>query len=57
MYGTSYIFSKPFFTGWIVVTFLWGFSGAIVITVYPLIESRHEIGRFWGALFGGKKAT
>ncbi|EEU37119.1 uncharacterized protein NECHADRAFT_97322 [Fusarium vanettenii 77-13-4] len=43
MYGTSYVFSKSFFTGWIVVTFIWAFFGAIVVTLLPIVESRREI--------------
>ena len=54
MYGTSYIFSKKFFTGWIVVTFIWGFFGAITITLVPLYESRKEIVLFIRAVLGGR---
>lgn len=54
MYGSSYIFSKEFFTGWIVVTFIWGFFGAIVITVFPIWESRREIALFFRAVLGQK---
>ena len=53
MYGTSYVFSKKFFTGWIVVTFIWGFFGAITITLVPLWESRKEIVLFIRAVLGG----
>ena len=53
LYGTSYIFSKQFFTGWIVVTFIWGFFGAITITLLPLWESRREILLFIRAVLGG----
>jgi hypothetical protein len=57
MYGSSYIFSKSFFTGWIVVTFIWGFFGAIVITILPIFESRQDIALFFKAIFKGKKAV
>ncbi|KAH7133043.1 Sodium:solute symporter family-domain-containing protein [Dactylonectria estremocensis] len=50
MYATSYVFSKSFFTGWIVVTFIWGFFGAMVITIVPIVESRREIREFFVAL-------
>ncbi|KAJ0415136.1 Sodium:solute symporter family-domain-containing protein [Aspergillus carlsbadensis] len=53
MYGTGYIFSKGFFTGWIVFTFIWGFFGAITITCFPLWQSRREITAFLGAVVGG----
>ena len=60
MYASNYIFSKRFFTGWIVVTFLWGFFGALTITCLPLFESRHSIIAFFAALLKdvtGKTAT
>ncbi len=42
MYGTGYVFSKRFFTGWVSVGILWlGFSAACV-GVYPLWEGRHS---------------
>jgi hypothetical protein len=53
MYGTGYVFSKRFFTGWIVVTFIWGFFGAITITCFPLWQSRREITAFLGTVVGG----
>jgi hypothetical protein len=53
MYGTGYIFSKGFFTGWIVFTFIWGFFGAITITCFPLWQSRGEITAFLSAVVGG----
>jgi urea-proton symporter len=43
MYGSGYVFSKKFFTGWIAFTFIWGFFGAITITGLPLWESRRDI--------------
>jgi urea-proton symporter len=54
MYGSGYVFGKPFFTGWIVVTFIWGFFGAITITFVPLRESKDEISLFFRVLFGGE---
>ncbi|KAL3481042.1 Sodium:solute symporter family-domain-containing protein [Aspergillus californicus] len=56
MYGTGYIFSKRFFTGWIVVTFIWAFFGAITITCLPLWQSRREIRAFFKAVLGGSSA-
>lgn len=53
MYGTGYIFSKRFFTGWIVVTFIWAFFGAITITCLPLWQSRRQVRAFFAAVLGG----
>lgn len=43
MYGTGYIFSKKFFTGWIVVAILWMFFTAFNVAILPIIQGRHEI--------------
>lgn len=41
LYGTRYIFSKGFFTGWISVGILWLFCSAFCVGLYPLFEGRH----------------
>lgn len=41
MFGSHYIFSKHFFTGWVVISFLWVFSSAFISTVMPIWETRH----------------
>lgn len=43
MYGTGYVFSKPFFTGWICVLFIWSFYTAFVVVVGPVWEGRHGL--------------
>ncbi|KAM9936389.1 hypothetical protein OXX80_004060 [Metschnikowia pulcherrima] len=40
MYGSGYVFSKKFFTGWIAVLFIWTFLAAFVVVVGPLWEGR-----------------
>lgn len=40
MYGSGYVFSKRFFTGWIVVGILWLFCSAFAVGLYPLWEGR-----------------
>lgn len=45
MYGSGYIFSKKFFTGWIVVGILWLFCSAFCVGLYPLYEGRHTMAR------------
>ncbi|BDD57786.1 urea active transporter [Monascus purpureus] len=39
LFGTKYIFSKPFFTGWVVVSFIWVWVSMIICVVYPVVES------------------
>lgn len=45
MYGSGYIFSKRFFTGWISVGILWLFCSSFCVAVYPLWEGRHTCAR------------
>ncbi|PGH12931.1 hypothetical protein AJ80_06536 [Polytolypa hystricis UAMH7299] len=59
MYGSSYIFSKPFFTGWVTVGIIWFFGTAFGIIVFPLWEGRatmaHTIKSMYLDLTGKKK--
>ncbi|KAM3125677.1 hypothetical protein CJJ07_005093 [Candidozyma auris] len=43
MYGSGYIFSKKFFTGWIVVLFIWIWITAFVVIIGPIWEGRQGI--------------
>jgi hypothetical protein len=43
MYGSSYIFSKKFFTGWVVVGIIWLFGTAFGVIIFPLSEGRASI--------------
>ncbi|KAK4503442.1 hypothetical protein PRZ48_004357 [Zasmidium cellare] len=45
MYGSSYIFSKKFFTGWVVVGILWLFCSSFCVGLYPLWEGRRTSAR------------
>ncbi|KAF1955352.1 urea active transporter [Byssothecium circinans] len=45
MYGSAYIFSKKFFTGWVSVGILWMFCSAFCVGLYPLWEGRKTSGR------------
>lgn len=45
MFGTGYVFSKKFFTGWIVVGILWMFCSAGAVCIFPVWEGRHTIVR------------
>ncbi|KAJ8096709.1 hypothetical protein POJ06DRAFT_283903 [Lipomyces tetrasporus] len=40
MYGTGYVFSKKFFTGWVVVGIIWILLSLIVVGLYPIWEGR-----------------
>lgn len=43
MYGSKYVFSKKFFTGWVVVGFIWIFFTAFMVIIFPLYEGREGI--------------
>ena len=43
MYASSYVFSKPFFTGWVVVGIIWLFATTFGVVVFPLVEGRQSI--------------
>ncbi|OQD73099.1 hypothetical protein PENDEC_c017G05737 [Penicillium decumbens] len=60
MYGTSYVFSKKFFTGWIVVGILWLFCTLFGVVIFPLYEGRESIARvvrMMGLDLMGRKPT
>ncbi|ODV88439.1 hypothetical protein CANCADRAFT_146491 [Tortispora caseinolytica NRRL Y-17796] len=56
MYGTGYVFSEKFFTGWVVVGIIWMFCSAICVGIIPLWEGRHAMAHslkgIWGDLRG-----
>lgn len=43
MYGSGYIFSKKFFTGWVSVGILWLFCSSFAVGLFPLWEGRHSM--------------
>lgn len=45
LFFTHYVFSKGFFTGWIVVGILWAFVGTFITVVLPLWESSADMAR------------
>jgi Na+/proline symporter len=51
MYGSSYIFSKKFFTGWVVVGILWMFCSCFAVGVYPLWEGRKTSVRTFKSIY------
>ncbi|KAL8784344.1 MAG: hypothetical protein Q9195_009089, partial [Heterodermia aff. obscurata] len=45
MYGSGYVFSQKFFTGWVSVGILWLFCSTAAVGVFPLIQGRKTFGR------------
>jgi len=51
LYGSGYIFSKSFFTGWVSVGILWLFGSAFCVALYPLWEGRHSMAFTFKAIY------
>ncbi|KAI6306176.1 hypothetical protein MCOR29_002252 [Pyricularia oryzae] len=43
MYGTGYIFSKPFFTGWVTIGIIWIFCSLGAVGLFPIYEGRKTL--------------
>jgi hypothetical protein len=60
MYGSSYVFSKPFFTGWVTVGIIWIFCSLGAVGLFPVFEGRKTLMRTSRAIFmdvTGRKAA
>ncbi|KAH9987838.1 Sodium:solute symporter family-domain-containing protein [Xylariaceae sp. FL0662B] len=58
MYGSGYVFSKPFFTGWVVVGIIWLFGSSFAVGIFPLWEGRDSMIRVAKGLLGrGSRPT
>ena len=62
LFGSGYIYNRAFFTGWVVVSFIWVWTSMTICVVYPVVEStgalREISAGLWKdcrTLFGGKK--
>lgn len=54
LFGTGYIFSKSFFTGWVTVGIIWIFGTFIAVVIFPAFESRATLFKVLKAIFTGK---
>lgn len=43
MYGSGYVFSKKFFTGWVVVGIMWLIGSTLCVGVFPVWEGREAL--------------
>ena len=59
MFGSGYVFSVEFFTGWVVVSLIWSFLSAFITCLLPLWESKAALQlistQIFNDLFGDKK--
>ncbi|CZR59441.1 probable DUR3-Urea permease [Phialocephala subalpina] len=51
MFGSRYIFSEKFFTGWVVVGIIWIFVALACVGIYPLWEGRKSMGHVFKAIY------
>lgn len=51
LYGTGYIFSVKFFTGWISVGILWLFCSAFAVGIFPVWQGRRTIAHTFKYMF------
>jgi hypothetical protein len=47
MFFSHYIFSKGFFTGWVVVSFIWVFASSAISCLLPIWETRGSFGKLF----------
>ncbi|KAJ6115935.1 solute symporter family transporter [Penicillium sp. IBT 18751x] len=57
LFGTSYVYSKSFFTGWVVVSFIWVWTSVMICVVYPVIESMGALRSIAGGMWADVKAV
>lgn len=50
MYGSNYVFSKPFFTGWVTVGIIWIFCSLGAVGLFPIFEGRLTLARTFRAI-------
>lgn len=54
MFFSHYVFSKGFFTAWVVISFVWVFVSSAISCFLPIWETRAFWGGLWGRIRGGK---
>lgn len=50
MFFSHYVFSEGFFTGWIVVSFIWVFCSSFISCLLPIWEARGFFADLWRAI-------
>ncbi|KAF9357959.1 hypothetical protein BGX26_002751 [Mortierella sp. AD094] len=52
MFFSNYVFSKNFYTGWVVLSILWAICSSFAVIVYPMWESRTAIAEVCRGIYG-----
>ena len=53
MFFSEYIFSRGFFTGWVVVSFIWVFASSAISCFLPIWETRSSFGTLIKKIMAG----
>ncbi|EAW08787.1 sodium:solute symporter family protein [Aspergillus clavatus NRRL 1] len=56
LFGSSYVYSERFFTGWVVVSLVWIWASVIICVVWPVVESAGALGNISGGLWMDMRA-
>ncbi|KAG0315062.1 hypothetical protein BGZ99_007692 [Dissophora globulifera] len=51
MFFSNYVFSRGFYTGWVVLSIVWAICSAVAVTLYPLWESRAAIRQVFKGIY------
>ncbi|KAJ4344060.1 hypothetical protein N0V95_006393 [Ascochyta clinopodiicola] len=54
MFFSHYVFSKGFFTAWVVISFIWVFVSSAISCFLPIWETRSFWGQLWGRIRRGE---
>jgi len=57
LFGTKWIFNRAFFTGFVVVSFIWVWVSMIICVIYPVVESTGALKQISRGLFRDFAAT
>ncbi|KAG0349315.1 hypothetical protein BG005_011043 [Podila minutissima] len=60
MFFSNYVFSRGFYTGWVVLSIVWAICSTIAVTIYPVWESRDAFAEIFKGLYKmafGPKST
>jgi urea-proton symporter len=52
MFLSHYVFSKAFFTAWIVISFIWVFASSLISVILPIWETRGFFVVLWRQVLG-----
>ncbi|KAG0057236.1 hypothetical protein BGZ83_000649 [Gryganskiella cystojenkinii] len=52
MFFSNHVFTKGFYTGWVVLSIVWAICSTIAVTIYPIWESRAAIKEVFSGIYG-----